>query len=66
MKNNKVHIAFNDSQAALLNATALAEGRTVGNLVKSAALQYAVQHKMVIIKPVEFVKHVAPKLDPIV
>ena len=65
MKNNKVHINFNDSQAALLNATALAEGRTVGSLVKSAALQYAVQHKLLIVDPVKFVKHVAPRLDPI-
>ena len=65
MKNNKVHTAFNDTQAALLNGVALAEGRTVGSLVKSAALQYAVQHKLKIVQPVQFVKHVCPEVKPI-
>lgn len=65
MKLNKVHIHFNDAQSALLQGVALAEGRTVGNLVKSAALQYAAQHKLKLIAPVSYVKFVPQPIKPI-
>lgn len=65
MKLNKVHIHFNDTQSAMLQGVALAEGRTVGNLVKSAALQYAAQHKLKLIPEVKYAKFVAQPIKPL-
>ena len=65
MKLNKVHIHFNDTQSAMLQGVALAEGRTVGNLVKSAALQYAAQHKLKLVPDIKYAKFVPQEVKPI-
>ena len=59
------HIWYNDTQYAMLQAQALAEGRTVNAIVKGSAMQYVIQYKVKLAPKLDYVKHVPQKIKPI-
>lgn len=65
MKPHAVHIWFNESQLAMLQAQSLVEARSISSIVKTAAMQYVVQHKFKIVNEPSYVRHVAQAPKPI-
>ena len=49
----------------MLQAQALAEGRTVNAIVKGSAMQYVIQYKVKLAPKLDYVKHVPQRINPI-